>query len=193
SEYRQFVNWVRDSILIYNHLGEDSYFVDAGNGERHIDWEKVRKNSPWNATDEGQRERLSNMFYQGEDRISGKNELDVRQLTYHYEWYDLRGAVAAKNDPSKKCADFIMRDTMLIYPDTTVWLADFSYAQNEPMVESYFSHASYDEYPVVGVTWRQAQAFNTWRTLLFNNQSGNGKKEDRPPYQLPSEAQWEYA
>jgi len=193
SEYRQFVNWVRDSILIYNHLGDDSYFVDAGNGERHIDWEQVRTNSPWNATDEGQREQLSNMFYQGEDRIGGKNELDVRQLTYHYEWYDLRGAVAAKNDPNKKRADFIMRDTMLIYPDTTVWLADFSYAQNEPMVESYFSHASYDEYPVVGVTWRQAQAFNTWRTLLFNNQSGNAKKEDRPPYQLPSEAQWEYA
>ncbi|MFZ4261840.1 SUMF1/EgtB/PvdO family nonheme iron enzyme [Sphingobacterium sp. HJSM2_6] len=193
SEYRQFVHWVRDSILLYNHLADDSYFVDEGNGNRHIDWEKVQKSSPWDTKDAAKRERLNAMYYQGEDRIFGKNELDVRQLTYHYEWYDLRAAVAAKNDPTKKRSDFIMRDTMLIYPDTTVWLADFSYAQNEPMVESYFSHASYDEYPVVGVTWRQAQAFNTWRTLLFNNTAGQQKKEERAPYQLPSEAQWEYA
>src|SRR5690606_39025494 len=29
SEYRQFVNWVRDSILIYNYLQDDSYFVEV--------------------------------------------------------------------------------------------------------------------------------------------------------------------
>ncbi|WP_149524698.1 T9SS ring complex lipoprotein PorK/GldK [Sphingobacterium hotanense] len=194
SEYRQFVNWVRDSILIYNHLNDPSYFKTSASGDsRHIDWERVRKNSPWNAQTPAQQEGLNQMYYQGEDRIFGKNELDVRQLTYHYEWYDLRAAVAAKNDPSKKRSDFILRDTMLIYPDTTVWLTDFSYAQNEPLVESYFSHASYDEYPVVGVTWRQAQAFNTWRTLLFNNNAANKRREERAPYQLPSEAQWEYA
>src|SRR5690606_16656362 len=158
SEYRQFVHWVRDSILIYNFLGDDNYFVDAGNGERYIDWKKVNSSSPWKSKDENAKERLSSMFYQGEDRIFGKNELDVRLLRYHYEWYDLRSATAAKNDPTKSRSDFIMRDTMLIYPDTTVWLNDFSYAQNEPMVEGYFSHPSFDDYPVVGVTWRQAQA-----------------------------------
>src|SRR5690606_12583370 len=41
-EYPQFVNWVRHSILIYNYLGDDSYFVDVeGTGERYIDWNKV--------------------------------------------------------------------------------------------------------------------------------------------------------
>lgn len=114
-------------------------------------------------------------------------------LKYHYEWFDLRSAIAAKNDKSKSRSDFIMRDTMLIYPDTTVWLSDFSYAQNEPMVEGYFSHPSFDDYPVVGVTWRQAQAFNTWRTRLFNNAAAGNKQVDRMPYQLPSEAEWEYA
>src|SRR5690606_34964225 len=29
SEYRQFVHWVRDSILIYNYLQDDSYFVEV--------------------------------------------------------------------------------------------------------------------------------------------------------------------
>lgn len=193
SEYRQFVNWVRDSILIYNFLGDDSYFINTANGERYIDWNRVKKNSPWKTKDQTTRERLSTMFYQGEDRIFGKNELDVRLLKYHFEWYDLRSATAAKNDPTKTRSDFIMRDTMLIYPDTTVWLSDFSYAQNEPMVEGYFSHPSFDDYPVVGVTWRQAQAFNTWRTRFYNNVAASNGQVERMPYQLPSEAEWEYA
>ncbi|MGJ1197482.1 SUMF1/EgtB/PvdO family nonheme iron enzyme [Sphingobacterium spiritivorum] len=198
SEYRQFVNWVRDSILITNFLGDDSYFIQnqgttPTSGERHIDWNKVQSKSPWKTKDQTQRERVNSMYYQGEDRIFGKNEIDVRLLKYHYEWYDLRRAIAAKNDPSRSRSEFIMRDTILVYPDTTVWVSDFSYAQNEPMVEGYFSHPSFDEYPVVGVTWKQAQAFNTWRTRLFNNAAAKNREVERMPYQLPSEAEWEYA
>ncbi|TJZ62044.1 gliding motility-associated lipoprotein [Sphingobacterium olei] len=193
SEYRQFVYWVRDSILIHNFLGDDTYFIQGTNGERFIDWDKVYKKSPWGTSDQNQKERLSSMYYQGEDRIFGKNELDVRLLKYHYEWYDLRAAVDGKRDPNKTRSDFIMRDTMLVYPDTTVWLADFSYAANEPMVNGYFSHPSFDDYPVVGVTWRQAQAFNSWRTQLFNNAASKNKENPRFDYQLPSEAEWEYA
>ncbi len=194
SEYRQFVFWVRDSILIHNFLGDDSYFVTSANGDvKYIDWDKVSKNSPWRTKDDAARERLNSMYYQGEDRIFGKNEIDVRLLRYHYEWYDLRAAVENKGDPNKRRSDFIRRDTILVYPDTTVWLADFSYAQNEPMVRGYFSHPSYNEYPVVGVTWRQAQAFNAWRTQLFNNVAQKTRQQPRLDYQLPSEAQWEYA
>lgn len=194
NEYRQFVHWVRDSILLYNYMsGDAQYFTDGPNGERFINWENVRSNSPWSSSDENVRQQVSSMYYQGEDRIFGKNELDVRLLKYHYEWYDLHAAIAARNDASKSRSDFIMRDTMLIYPDTTVWLADFTYAQNDALVEGYFSHQAFGEYPVVGVTWRQAQAFNSWRTQLYNNAAIGNRQETRSPYQLPSEAQWEYA
>jgi gliding motility-associated lipoprotein GldJ len=51
-------------------------------------------------------------------------------------------------------------------PDTLVWRSPLSY--NEPMVETYFRHVSFDNYPVVGVTWRQANDYCLWRTDRVN-------------------------
>lgn len=51
-------------------------------------------------------------------------------------------------------------------PDTLVWRSPMSY--NEPMVETYFRHVSFDNYPVVGVTWRQASDYCLWRTDRVN-------------------------
>ncbi|MBQ5545040.1 MAG: histidinol dehydrogenase, partial [Clostridia bacterium] len=39
-------------------------------------------------------------------------------------------------------------------PDTLVWRGRMTY--NEPMIEVYFRHPSYNDYPVVGVSWVQA-------------------------------------
>ena len=39
---------------------------------------------------------------------------------------------------------------------------------NEPMTNMYFSSPSYDNYPVVGITWKQANAFCIWRTNYLN-------------------------
>ena len=199
-KYREFVHWVRDSILVYNFLLDDDYFViDEASNTRNIDWTKIKKgkNSLWNSKDPTIRDRVRQMYYQGEHRIFGRDELDVRLLRYHYEWFDHRAATNHRNDPTKSRSDFIRRDTILVYPDTTVWLADFSYAQNEPMVEGYFSHPSFDHYPVVGVTWRQAEAYNVWKTRLWQN-TQNSKKNPNSrqilqPFMLPSEAEWEYA
>ena len=42
-------------------------------------------------------------------------------------------------------------------PDTLVWRSELSY--NEPLVEYYFRHPGFNNYPVVGVSWRQAYDF----------------------------------
>jgi len=61
-----------------------------------------------------------------------------------------------------------------IKPDTLVWRSELSY--NEPYVEYYFSHPSYNYYPVVGVTWKQARDFCIWRTDRVNEKALIDKK-----------------
>lgn len=51
-------------------------------------------------------------------------------------------------------------------PDTLVWRSPLGY--NEPLVENYFRHPAYNEYPVVGVSWRQATDFAHWRSNRVN-------------------------
>lgn len=51
-------------------------------------------------------------------------------------------------------------------PDTLVWREELAY--NEPFVETYFRHPSYDFYPVVGVNWNQANDYCKWRTDRVN-------------------------
>jgi formylglycine-generating enzyme len=51
-------------------------------------------------------------------------------------------------------------------PDTLVWRDPMAY--NEPYVEYYFRHPAYNEYPVVGVNWIQANDYCAWRTDRVN-------------------------
>jgi len=51
-------------------------------------------------------------------------------------------------------------------PDELVWRDKLSY--NEPLVENYFKHPAYQDYPVVGVNWIQANDYCAWRTDRVN-------------------------
>jgi gliding motility-associated lipoprotein GldJ len=51
-------------------------------------------------------------------------------------------------------------------PDTLVWREELSY--NEPFVETYLRHPAYNDYPVVGVNWLQANEYCKWRTDRVN-------------------------
>lgn len=51
-------------------------------------------------------------------------------------------------------------------PDTLVWRSPMGF--NDPYVQYYFRHPSYNTYPVVGVSWIQASDYCLWRTDRVN-------------------------
>jgi formylglycine-generating enzyme len=87
-------------------------------------------------------------FYMDETEVSN---VDYREYLYWVErvWGDSYPEVLRK-----------------AVPDPNVWREELAY--NEPLVENYFTHPSYDEYPVVGVTWVQANDYAKWRTDRVN-------------------------
>jgi formylglycine-generating enzyme required for sulfatase activity len=214
SEYRQFVYWVRDSIA-RRMLGDqfEEFLISEdryGNviEPPYLDWDARLE---WD--NEEYAEILEDMFLSENERFFRRKEIDTRKLNYDYDWVDLHQAAKKTNrynyetnsydgevynqfgelvEANDRSA-FIMRDQVNVYPDTLAWISDFTYSFNEPWTEMYFWHPGFDEYPVVGVTWKQATAFAVWRTQLLNNFLRSKGQPEVMKYRLPSEAEWEYA
>lgn len=80
---------------------------------------------------------------------------------------------------------------MATLPDTTVWREKNSY--NEPYVLYYYRHPAYKDYPVVGISYEQAQAFCKWRTERVKTFLAVKKifKYQNFEYRLPTKLEWE--
>jgi sulfatase modifying factor 1 len=184
NEYRQFVNYVKDSIARSNkYLG---LVKESGQEEHEIldydeefDWEESY-------------EDLEQMFYQGRDRFEFRRQIDIRKLEYHYQWIDFKAAARGDYFNSDR-PSLIRENTVKIYPDTLVWVRDFTYSYNEPMTRQYFNHPKYDDYPVVGISWHQANAFCNWRTRWLNRYWETQDMPITEHWRLPTEFEWEFA
>ena len=237
SKYKQFVLWVRDSILRTRladpaYGGDESYMItEDKNGDPvtpHLNW---KKNLPRKPNEDEQR-AIESLYVT--NPVTGEKMLDWSQMNYRYEVYDYTTAALRRNrlnpqdrnlntdvviNPndvvmiSKDTAyiddegrivretidrplsgpwDFLNTYIVNIYPDTTCWVNDFQNSENEGYMRYYFSNPAYNEYPVVGVTWEQANAFCAWRTeYLLKGLGPEARYVQR--YRLPTEAEWEYA
>ena len=220
SEYRQFVFWVRDSILRLNlaemadlegktpddeGIGEFAYLITEeddvtpyekymmdtyGDEQRKINNDIDLIFETEDYPDELYSEVMDNMYLPLEESYNGQRTWDVSQFEFEYSYMDIQRAA---NDRSLSRSDVIRKEAVKIYPDTTVWIRDFEYSYNEPMHNDYFWHQAYGDYPVVGISWEQAKAFCQWRTLYKNSAQKSKGKAFVNSFRLPSEAEWEYA
>ena len=238
AKYRQFVFWVRDSI-IRERLADPAYggdetfkITEDEYGEPITPYLNWKKPIPWKKPSEDELRAIESVYMT--NPITGEKMLDASQMNYRYEIYDYTQAALRKNRlnpeernrntdiavdyeavvtiskdtayiddegriiretinrPLSSPYDFLNTYIVNIYPDTTCWVNDFPNANNETYLKLYFSHPNYDNHPVVGVTWEQANAFCAWRTdYLLKGMGAHAKWIQR--YRLPSEAEWEYA
>ncbi|MDB5251928.1 MAG: GldJ [Flaviaesturariibacter sp.] len=187
NEYRQFTNWVRDSITAKK-LG---YVKASADGTEMVDWKKVQT-MKWSDPKVIEQLGQTDLILAPDDRIFGKKEIDASKIIYHSETFDYLEA-AKRENASKPRSTFIVKKDVRIYPDTLAWIRDFSYSYNEPMAKRYYSHPAFGNYPVVGVNWKQASAFCEWRTHYLNSYLDSKKRSQESDFRLPTEAQWEYA
>jgi len=233
SEYKQFVYWVRDSI-VRTKLGYQAEFAATGSTDpttgkgkkgggiqdyafkavdttnatpyekymkenyydigtgldslKPLDWSKE---IIWNKDDYPDAdyvEVMDSLYIKSEDALDGIRTFNTKLLKYRYSRIDRTSAI--KGGDRKR---FLKEEILNIYPDTTVWVKDFNYSYNDPMLQNYFKHDAYSNYPVVGVNWYQANAFCNWRTKYKNDHRGKRTPNRVPNFRLPTEAEWEYA
>jgi formylglycine-generating enzyme len=211
NEYRQFVYWVRDSIArrLLGDVNAEDFLISENkktketfdppflNWETEIDWNK-----------EENRDALEQMFLPEHERYYRRKEIDTRKLFYEYYTIDLKAASAKDystpgdsknaslaNRPQglKDRSLYVRKEVINVYPDTLSWLHDYVYSFNDPMTERYFWHPAYDNYPLVGVNWKQATAFCIWRSRLLESFLRKKNSAVANEFRLPTEAEWEWA
>jgi sulfatase modifying factor 1 len=229
NEYKEFVYWVRDSI-VRTRLGYQAEFAAMGatpgaNGAlpsggiqnykfkdtltnstpyqkymydnyysldtiQPLDWSEELIWEQQDYPDIDYVEVMDSLYISREEAVDGIVSFNTKFLKYRYSWFDRDNA--ARKGGNRK--DFVQTEVLNIYPDTTAWVKDFNYSYNDPMHQDYFYHQSYGDYPVVGITWEQANAFCNWRTKKKNDYLlGRKNGTQVPNFRLPTEAEWEYA
>ena len=184
SEYQKYM---RES---YYDVNEDLYAGRALNWDADLTWDTE------DYTDKNYARIMDSLYLPPDLWYNGEMKLDVEKIKYLYTWFDAEGAAAESKRNRQQFIDrepFIKREEVQIYPDTTVWIKDFTYSYNEPMHNDYFSHPAYQDYPVVGVSWTQAVAFCNWRTKFKNGYQREKGQPNVSRFRLPNEAEWEYA
>ncbi|WP_080903171.1 SUMF1/EgtB/PvdO family nonheme iron enzyme [Parabacteroides sp. Marseille-P3160] len=134
AKYRQFVYWVRDSI-IRERLADPAYggmeeykITEDRYGDPvtpHLDWSRP---IPWKRATEEEQRAIESVYYT--NPVTGEKELDPKQMVYRYEWYDYTAAALRRNqlDP----ADRVRNTDQSVDPNEVVYISkDTAYINEE--------------------------------------------------------------
>lgn len=134
AKYRQFVHWVRDSI-IRERLADPQY---GGNDlfkitedrygdpiEPYLDWSRP---IPWRRASEEEQMAIESVNYT--HPVTGETKLDPAQMYYKYEWYDYTSAALRKNRLNP--FDRVRNTDITVNPNEVVMISkDTAYIDDE--------------------------------------------------------------
>ncbi len=212
NEYRQFVNWVWDSIVrkTLGEAGIEGFQIEEDEFGEPLDPPLLNKKTKINWDEQETREALNDLYIAEKDRYFGRREIDASKLNYDYYWIDYADAARKEAGVQNKeehrgtlytsrprglnnRRDFVRQERINVYPDTLCWVHDYTYTMNEEFTKNYFTSTAYDNYPVVGVSWLQAKAFCIWRSRFLNDYLESIDYQVMNDFRLPTEAEWEFA
>ena len=211
NEYRQFVDAVRDSVArrILAEAGIDGFQIEEDEYGEPLDPPILNRKAKIDYKDADVRQALIDGGYYLID-INHRRVLDVSKMNYEYYYIDYTNVAQKENGVNAKAehrgtsfavrpkglnnrSSQIQREYINIYPDTLCWVHDYAYSMNEDFTRRYFSSPAYDNYPVVGVSWRQAKAFCVWRSNMLNQYLESIDYTILNDFRLPTESEWEFA
>ena len=186
NEYRQFVVAVSDSVArrILGEAGIDGMLIEEDAYGEPLDPPVLNRKAKVDYSDADVRQALIDGGYYIVD-LNHRRSIDASKMNYEYYYIDYVAAAQKENGVATKSeyrgssfgvrpkglnnrSSQIQREYVNIYPDTLCWVHDYAYSMNEDFTRNYFSSSAYDNYPVVGVSWRQAKAFCVWRSNMLN-------------------------
>ena len=211
NEYRQFVYAVRDSVArrILGEAGIDGFLVEEDQYGEPLDPPILNYKTKIDYADADVRQALIDGGFYLID-INHRRVVDVSKMNYEYYYIDYADVSKKENGTTVKSehrgtsfavrpkglnnrSSQIQRELINIYPDTLCWVHDYTYSMNEDYTRSYFSSPAFDNYPVVGVSWRQAKAFCVWRSNMLNQHLESMNYSTLNDFRLPTESEWEFA
>lgn len=166
-EYHQFVEWVKDSVIrSFLALRDEKYYSDVKHGI-------LDKKRPidWTHPD------LESFFISQSDRYTTSKVFNPKFLNYGIFYVDS------------------VKSIVNVYPDTAIWTKEYPFSYMQPMSNNYFQSPVYDDYPVIGISYIQANAYCNWKTNQLREvfKSEGIAFPEGISYRLPLDFEWEYA
>jgi formylglycine-generating enzyme len=167
-------------------IGPEFSMLNADSTRKRIDWTKVSHRKIFESNDPEIRSKIAPL-------LDENGNIRKDKYIFNYTYLRTINTVSTGN-PKAKTRKYVS-EPVTVYPNEGAWAEDLTNSQTELLVENYFKVPPYDDYPVVGVTWKQARAFAYWRSITATEYTNMPEymKYYHFTYTLPSEAQWVYA